>query len=162
MSTTIWILRRTALRILWLVVLLLLAVLFGGAPSPNSASAATCDSPSFGSPVNFSAGEAPSAVVASDFDSDRKLDLAVANFLSDDVSVLKGDGSGGFGSPTTVAAGNGPEGLAVGDLNGDRNPDVVVANQASDGVSVLLGNGAGGFDPQGEHSTGGTSRLRLP
>jgi hypothetical protein len=88
----------------------------------------------------FLTGFTPNSVVASDFDGDNKLDLAVANTGTGDVSVLIGSGAGGFapglGSPFRV--GSGPVALALGDFNGDRRPDLAVVNNASNNVSVLL------------------------
>src|SRR4029453_18487480 len=41
-------------------------------------------------------GSGPRLIAAGDFDRDGNLDLAVANFISNDVSILKGAGNGGF------------------------------------------------------------------
>ena len=62
----------------------------------------------------------------------------MANFNSDNVSVLLGDGSGGFGSQTTFGAGNAPISVAIADLDGDGLNDLAVANRDSDNVSVLI------------------------
>src|ERR1017187_10141474 len=98
-----------------------------------------------GSP--FAAGANPYSVAVGDFNGDGKPDLAVANYSSNNVTVLLGNGSGGF----TAASGN-PQGgglvlvsVAVGDFNGDGKPDLAVANDADGNVTVLLGNGSGGF-----------------
>src|SRR5256712_3196603 len=73
------------------------------------------------------------------------LDLAVANYCSNDVSVLLGNGDGSFQPALTFGAGSSPTSVAVGDVNGDGRPDLVVANASSSDVSVLLGNGDGTF-----------------
>ncbi len=82
-----------------------------------------------------------------DFNGDGKMDLAIANQGSNDVTVLLGNGRGGFtaapGSP--LNAGDAPVSVAVGDFNGDRKTDLAVVNQGSDNVTVLLGDGKGGF-----------------
>ena len=65
-------------------------------------------------------------------------DLAVANFNSDDVSVLLGAGDGTFGAPMSFPAGHGPESVAIEDLDGDGVRDLAVANLLSNDVSVLL------------------------
>src|ERR687897_308197 len=43
--------------------------------------------------VNFGAGDGPFSVAVGDFNNDTILDLAVANFLSDNVSILLGTGN---------------------------------------------------------------------
>jgi len=77
-------------------------------------------------------------VAVGDLNGDGKLDLAVANENSENVSVLLGNGSGGFGVATNFAAGNAPFSVAVGDLNGDGKLDLAVANAGFNEVSVLL------------------------
>ena len=95
----------------------------------------------------FPAGSQPICVAVGDFNGEGKPDLAIANYNSNNVTVLLGDGAGGFtaapGSP--FPAGSQPYSVAVGDFNGDGKPDLAVANVASGDVTVLLGNGAGGF-----------------
>ncbi len=94
----------------------------------------------FGPAAYFAAGVYPDSVAAGDFNSDGKLDLAVANSGSSDVSVLLGNGVGGFGAPTSYIAGG--RAVAVGDFNGDGKPDLAIAGS---GVAVLLNDGLGGF-----------------
>jgi hypothetical protein len=102
-----------------------------------------------GSPL--AVGNDPFSIATADLSGDGKLDLAVTNFHSNDVTIFLGNGLGGFsqaaGSP--VAVGTSPGSVAIGDLNGDAKADVAVANSASNNVTILLGNGAGGFSPAG-------------
>ncbi len=109
-------------------------------PKPGSGFAAAGGSP-------FAAGRFPQSVAAGDFNGDGKVDLAIPNSVSNDVTILLGDGMGGFtvasGSPFVV--GNTPSSIAVGDFNGDGKPDLAIAT--TNDVSVLLGNGNGGFTP---------------
>jgi hypothetical protein len=100
-----------------------------------------------GSPFGVG-GSAPRRVAAGDVNGDGHLDLVTANLLSDNVSVLLGDGMGAFptrpaGSP--FAVGEGPNGVQLGDLNGDGRLDLVTSDSSSDSVSVRLGSGAGAF-----------------
>ena len=98
-----------------------------------------------GSP--FPVGVNPRAVAVADLNGDSKPDLAVANAMNDNVTVLLGNGKGGFreahGSPFRV--GRYPRSVAVGDFNEDGRPDLAIVNGKSDNVTVLLGNEAGGF-----------------
>ncbi len=100
-----------------------------------------------GSPV--AVGTHPFIDAVGDFNGDGIPDLAVANFTSNNVTILLGNGSGGFtqalGSP--VAVGSGAYGVAVTDFNGDGIADLAVTNQRDGNVSILLGNGSGGFTP---------------
>ena len=44
--------------------------------------------------TNFGAGDGPISVAVGDFDGDTDLDLAVANFDSNNVSILLNNGNG--------------------------------------------------------------------
>src|SRR3954465_10974967 len=64
-------------------------------------------SPASGSPVTV--GDYPFGVAVGDFNGDGGGDLAVANWGSDDVSILPGTGTGGFSAPgSPVAVGTRP------------------------------------------------------
>ena len=80
-----------------------------------------------------------------DFNGDGKLDLAVANADSNNVSILLGTGTGSFGAATNFGVGTGPRSVAVGDFTGDGTLDLAVANLGSNNVSILL-NGCGDSD----------------
>ncbi|MFN6257310.1 beta strand repeat-containing protein [Microcystis sp.] len=98
----------------------------------------------FGTPTNFSVGTSPVSVTVGDFNGDGKSDLAVANYNSNNVSVLLGTGTGSFGAATNFTVGSSPYSVAVGDFNGDGKSDLATANFNSN-VSVLLGTGTGSF-----------------
>ncbi len=106
----------------------------------------------------FSAGDAPFSVAVADLDGDTVPDLVTANLVSDDVSVLLGNGDGTFQSAAAFAAGDRPFSVAVADFDGDSVPDLVTANQLSDGVSVLLGNGDGSFQAAAAFAAGDQPR----
>lgn len=100
---------------------------------------------SFFSPVNYSVGNDPVALVAADLNGDGKPDLVAVNTIlsakgtgSSSVSVLLQDPAhpGQFLSAMNYPTGFAPVGVAVGDLNGDGRPDLAVADTT--GVSILL------------------------
>lgn len=102
---------------------------------------------------DFATGSNPRSVTTGDLNGDGKLDLAVANVNSSNVSVLlntavPGSATPNFTAKQDFAAGLGPVSVAVGDLNGDGRLDLIVANFNSNNVSVLLNITApGGLTP---------------
>lgn len=95
--------------------------------------------------VNYSTSASPQAIVAADFNSDGKLDLATANYSS--VSVRLGNGAGGFGPAQEFATAwmweEGISSIAVADFNNDTKLDIAAFHLS--GVSILMGNGDGTF-----------------
>src|SRR5207244_7798754 len=83
----------------------------------------------------------PRSVAVGGFNGDGTLDLAVADWGSNTVSVLLGNGDGTFQAPLTFTTGARPSSVAAGDFNGDGSLDLAVANEDNFSVSVLLGNG---------------------
>jgi len=110
----------------------------------------------FSTPVGYQAGEVPSAVAVGDFNGDGNLDLAVANLVSNDVSILLGNGDGTFQPALSYSAGSGPESIATGDFNGDGRLDLAIANFVGNTLSILLGNGDGTFQPARSFSVAGS------
>lgn len=107
--------------------------------------------------TNFGAGSGPFSVATGDFNGDGKLDLAVANFASNNVSVLLGKGDGTFQAAADYSAGSSPQSVAIGDFNGDGKLDLAVANVGSNNVSLFLGNGDGTFQRAVNYDAGAAS-----
>ena len=95
-----------------------------------------------GSPVTGLNG--PEGSTVADYNADGKLDLAVANTGTTNLSILVGNGLGGFsasGSP--LPAGGAPTTIVAANLNGDTKPDLAVANYDTGNVTVQLNTTAG-------------------
>jgi len=102
----------------------------------------------FQAPIFYQTGTYPSSIVAGDFTGNGVLDLAIANYYSDDVSILLGDGHGGFQTLTPIPLGDqagDPVSIVAGDFTGNGVLDLAVAEQSTDSVSILQGDGHGGF-----------------
>jgi hypothetical protein len=83
-------------------------------------------------------GSSPEAVTLGDFNDDGRLDIATANYESDDASVFGGNGDGTFQPPVRVSAGVTPVAVAAADLNGDGKDDLIVANWGSPNAAGSL------------------------
>ena len=91
----------------------------------------------FRTPVTYTIDAAATALTIGDFNGDGIPDLAVADGLANDVSILLGTGNGAFAlEPISFGVGGVPVSIASGDLNGDGKLDLV-AGQGS-GVDVLI------------------------
>jgi hypothetical protein len=106
---------------------------------------------------DYATGSIPDSVVSADFNGDGILDLAVANFGDNTISIFVGYGDGTFQSRVNYATGSNPSRVAVGDFNKDDKMDIAVADGAGSSgntVSVLLGNGDGTFQSHVDYQTG--------
>jgi trimeric autotransporter adhesin len=117
--------------------------------------------------IPLSVAASPFQISAGDFNGDGNLDLAVANYRDNNISIFLGKGDGTFtqASNSPVSVGSYPQSIAVGDLNGDGVLDLAVVNSnysvsLTGSVSVLLGNGDGTFSqvPDGPYAVGGIPR----
>jgi Flp pilus assembly secretin CpaC len=93
--------------------------------------------------------------VEADFTNNGKLDLATANFASNSVSLLLGNGDGTFTPGTSILiSGAGPDALVTASFTNDGNADLAVVSKATNQVSILLGNGNGTFTLKTQLTTG--------
>src|SRR5437667_448978 len=100
---------RTSARLSLLVV----AIVFLSSALPNPSPAQTV---SFIARADLEVGTNPRSVAVGDFNGDGRLDLAVANYYSNDVSVLLGNGDGTFQPARTFRVGTYPSSVVVGDF----------------------------------------------
>ena len=97
--------------------------------------------------VEVVVGVSTSAILASDLNSDGRLDLVVAG--GGRVLVLDGRGDGQFDVSSSVEAGEEPVDLAIADLDGDGFRDLAVANHDTNYVTLLFGTSGRGFELRG-------------
>ena len=93
----------------------------------------------------FPTGNNPVSVATADLNGDGHLDLLTTNYISDNVSVLFGNGHGGFNAVAPVPVTNGPREIKVGDLDGDGDIDFLATNYSGNNVTVARNNGNGTF-----------------
>jgi len=137
------------IRVSGVLCLSLLGVMLGGLAKLE----AVVQPVSFGPKTDFGTGMSPASVAVGDFDSDGRLDLAVANQFGNTVSIRLGTGTGSFGAKTDFATGGDPISVAVGDFNSDARLDLAVAIYGGS-VVVLLGTGTGSFGAYTNFGTG--------
>ena len=109
----------------------------------NTSTPGALTSSSFAPQVNYAVGAGPVKVIASDFDGDGRPDLAVANYNSGSVSLLRNLSSpgvinaGSFAARVDFLTGSGVWDVVGADLDGDGKTDLIAANYNSGTVSIL-------------------------
>lgn len=100
---------------------------------------------------DYFVGAVPRAIAVGSVDGNGAVDLAVANFADNTISILLGAGDGTFAVQKPFAAESQPSRVELSDLDGDTDQDIVVLNggknEAPSKLSVHLNNGVGVFDP---------------
>lgn len=103
-----------------------------------------CSTPTFNT-SSVPTGVNPTNMALADYNGDGKTDVAVTNQVSNNLSILLGNGDGTFASAVPVPAGSGPYAIAAGKFNNDNFFDLAVVNSGSNSVSIFLGIGNGTF-----------------
>ncbi|HOE67588.1 MAG TPA: VCBS repeat-containing protein [Candidatus Hydrogenedentes bacterium] len=96
-----------------------------------------------GEPQIIPASGGPRDVRAVDLDGDALVDLAVTMYVSGEIGLWRGDGTGNFTPATRLATrGPFPHKIRVADMNGDGKPDLIVSHCfSSDSIEIFYGNG---------------------
>jgi len=106
--------------------------------------------------VYYPAGQRPYQVAAANLTNSGNLDLAVANYLTSEVSILLGKGDGTFQKAKRFSVST-PIGIAAGDFNGDGKTDLAIVEGGGTGqstVAIFLNDGAGNFHQSGNRLCG--------
>jgi chitodextrinase len=104
----------------------------------------------FAFPLSLGVGLAPTALAIADFDGDGFDDVAVANFESRTVAIVRSTGDGGFQLKSFLALTGRPVALVARDFTGDQKIDLVVANFDEGRIAIFEGQGTGEFRATGE------------
>jgi hypothetical protein len=90
------------------------------------------------------------SLALADFNEDNHLDIAIANYYTNNIGIFLGYGNGSFQNQKTYTTsyGSNPSSIVTDDFNNDNHLDIVVANSAIGNVGILLGFGNGTFAPQ--------------
>ena len=80
----------------------------------------------------------PSDLAIADFNADNLQDIVVANYGSNTISILPGNGDGTFNSALNFPVGNYPASIAIANFGGDSKPDIAVVNNQSNFISVFI------------------------
>jgi len=134
-------------RALWVSKLMLAAVILMGVDAWAG---------QFKHVVYYRGGQRPYEVIATQLTGSGNLDLVVADYLSNQMVVLPGNGDGTFQNPLKFSV-PAPIGLAVGDLNNDGKQDLVVVESGGTGtgaLAVFLGDGNGKFTRKASYQVG--------
>ena len=107
-----------------------------------------------GANILLPVGASPRDIATGDLEGDGELDLVTADYGTDSVSVLPGEGGGAFAYGRSYAVGRGPYAVEIVDADGDGALDVVSANNVSDTVTVLRGTGTGALLSNRTFTTG--------
>ena len=105
---------------------------------------------SFQTPDTYQVDYGPTSMTLGDFDEDGFIDVVTGNSdnLSESLTILINDKSGGFLGRKDIDLSDGPQEVISGDVNGDNHLDLIVTIDNTDQVAVLLGDGDGDFgDP---------------
>lgn len=96
------------------------------------------------SPPTLTTGTNPDSVDVGDVNDDGRVDIVVANYNSDNVSVFLGNGDGTYQTPLLFSVSPNPSSVTVADFNNDCKLDIATSSYSSNNICVLLNTGTNG------------------
>ncbi len=115
---------------------------------------------SFAPKVDFTTSTQPRGITIGDIDQDGKLDVAITNYGSNSLSILRNlsnIGTISFAPKVDIATGTQPYSVSIADIDGDNKIDATVVNFGGNSISVLKNTSISGsvnFAPKVDYSTG--------
>ena len=107
----------------------------------------------------YAVGRGVQDLVCADLNGDHHPDLATANSLSQDVSILFNNGAGAFALMAHCPVSGGANHLAAADMDGDGDRDLAVTRGTPGGVCLLRNNGQGVFSGLESMGNGASTEL---
>ncbi|CAM2707178.1 unnamed protein product [Rotaria socialis] len=100
-------------------------------------------------------GSHPTSLVLTDFNNDTYLDVAVANYGTNNIGIFLGNKTGGYAQQKNYALNaSRPVFIVAGDFNHDNLVDIIVASNGTYCIDIFLGNGDGTLRYYRAYSTG--------
>ncbi|CAF1190976.1 unnamed protein product [Adineta steineri] len=116
----------------------------------------------FSKEINYFLGydSIPYSLFIADFNNDKFLDLAIANYGTNNIAILFGNASGIFSIPIIYSTyyGSQPSSITAADLNDDNILDLIVANSGTFNIGIFYGYKNGSFQQQQMYILDDTSR----
>jgi hypothetical protein len=91
-------------------------------------------------------GSQPASVIATDYDNDGDIDIAVSrNAATDNVKIFNNFGDGTFATPLVFTADASPVTIRAADMDGDSYIDLVTTNMTNNTISIFSNDQNGSF-----------------
>jgi len=103
---------------------------------------------------DYTANSSPSDLIVTDIDNDLDIDIITSNFGSDNISVIKNEGSNNYATSNDYVTGVKPRKLYAIDINSDDFLDIITVNSDSSGISILENDGTGVYSSTSTINTG--------
>src|SRR5690625_5124428 len=102
----------------------------------------------------------PRGVALGDVTGSGNLDLVLANYTDNTVSIHLGNGDGTFAEPIVFDTGTNPESVAIGDIDGDGLADIAILPSYDSVANIFLSKGNGDFSERVDLSIGSSNTNR--